>query len=231
MAKDTNSNFSSIVNASAIGTNMEVSNSDLVALTVSKAEQALKSKMSATQKKFDDIQKKIVTANQEYQAGILAVAKTKESEVDVGPLESFLSGIGLKTKARVSCLVAIANNELTIANKKPQMSVNYIVYTASKSPHQQGDRLLSSMVMCPIPANIQKLMQTIKSLTDEAAALSMELLDLKRYLQNEMASLERWARGQLAEQAIRSAGGKFGEFLDQLTSALPTNLTKLLAVD
>lgn len=139
----------------------------------------------------------------------------------------------IKTAAAVEALKVLGFKspkiEVTGSADESEFVLITTITAGAGLPSRHADSgQLRGYTVVPIPKSIVAARADIKKKTSEKEALQTSLMELRSYRQNEMLSLERWAKGQIAAQALQNAGGEMAELSDRLQGLLPMSVQKLL---
>lgn len=193
---------------------VEVTGDHIVALLVSQVDEAIVKQEREKKKQRDAVQAKIKTADEQIQAIEKKLRDDKKKELSKTTVIAALKTFDIKVEVKVS---------LTMSPDKASMTydVNFI-------QEQRNHGHLHGRIVETMPKPLISLYKAVETLSAECDELTSDILSLRSYRQAEMAGLERWARGQLAAQALKNAGGEMGEMLKRIDSLMPSSLKNLL---
>lgn len=209
----------SIVNLGTIAGDLRVTSDDIVALLVSKVDETITIKERNVR---SEIEKLCGELNDLH--GVIK----KETDLFIAEQAKVM-----KTAAAVEALKVLGFKSPKVdvtgsADESEFVLITSITAVPNSDPRRRESGQLTSYAVVPTPKPIVQARADIKKKSSEKEALQASLMELRSYRQNEMTSLERWAKGQIAAQALQNAGGEMAELSDRLQGLLPMSVQKLL---
>jgi hypothetical protein len=210
----------SIIEAKPITTDMNISSEDIVALLVSQVDERITKQerdLNTELKAKEDATASARKAVSKFEDDL--VAKKKTAPV-IKSIVTNLQKLGLKASCEVDLSVDHQHKQIEFALRFTD-GLNGLRNSYEK-------HYLDAVQIEKIPVELLKLYTTVDDLVNQVGVIRVKLLELRQYRQTEIQSLERFARGKIASEALKRAGGDHADFVNKLEALVPERLRDLL---
>jgi len=203
-----------LVQVNPIGTDVQITGDHLVALLVSQVEEQLSEKDRDLTQHLRDLNSQLDKVNKQYEEAENKFEDDQSKKFKNLKIWQEMKNLGFKN---VTHKIRISHYDFK--DKKCHL------YHHIKSDHGNMESVSSPI---PIPQNLLKLQSQREELQSTISKTQSELISIRSSRQNDIPSLERWAKGRIAAQALQKAGGDMQNFLDKLSGNIPSNIKRLL---
>lgn len=213
----------SFANLAPIAGEVQINQDHVVSLMVSQAEESLVAKERDIQNALTTTNTKLTESRKALDDMIAEESKAKEkqlSDLDFGSLKQ----------------VGVDNITLSVRlYRKDSDNSMYFEVSGSHEPNKKSkDEVrsrsfsLQSTIPFTPPNKMKAMFEDIRLLEAEISELKGRLIELRAYRQNELGSLERWAKGQIAKHVFKTVGGDHEKFAQTMADSMPESLKSLL---